>query len=94
MGLLDRLHRIDDAEEEPEPSPETAERVQAILGVITSYLDPANTLGATLLVIARRELAQASAEQLDIVIVGIMQAADRLRPYLPKALPSAASERA
>ena len=91
MGLLDRLHKIDEPDDPAEtgPPPETAERVNAILAVISQYLDPANTMGATLFVIARRELAQASPEQLDIVIHGILRAAEDLRRFLVPALPAA-----
>ena len=86
MGLLDRLHTIDEAEEEPEPPPETAERVRAILAVVASYMDPSNTMGAVLFTLARRELAQATPEQLDVVILGVVDAADKLRPFASRAL--------
>jgi hypothetical protein len=85
VGLLERFHRMDEGEPEPEaePSPETKAKVDAILGVLTSYLDPANTLAQTLFVIARRELVAADPERLDIVILGVIAAADRLRPFAP-----------
>lgn len=88
MGLLDRLHKMDDEAEqgEPEPPPETAERVAAILGVVEQFLDHSNSFAMTLYVIARRELAQANAEQIDNVIRGTVYAAQHLYRFLPPEL--------
>ena len=86
MGLLDRLHHMDEEEAEPEAPPETKARVEAILGVVQAFLDPSNSFAMTLFVIARRELAQADSDQIETVIRGVLFAADELRSLLPREL--------
>lgn len=90
MALLDRLRHMDDEPDaaELEPPPETAERVAAIMGVIEAFLDPSNSFAMTLYVIAKRELAQANAEQIDTVVRGVVFAANHLARFLPPALPA------
>ena len=89
MGLRERLHHFDEEEPEPEPPAATRAKVDAILRVIGAFLDRDNSMAMTLFVIARRELASASEEQINVVVRGILFAADQLRSFAP-AEPAAA----
>jgi hypothetical protein len=96
MGLLDRLHRFDSEEhgsvlDAPAVAPELQAKVDAILGTILPWVDPSNTMHVMLLGIARKELAMARDEHLDVVIAGVIGAADRLREYA-SSLPSVDDE--
>ena len=90
MGLLDRLHRMDEDEEleEPQPSEDVAPQVNAVLAVIETFMvgNFDNSFAMTLYVIARRELCQATKEQIDNVVRGTLYAADQLRKFLPPEL--------
>ena len=99
MGLLDRLHKLDDgapdilAEPELDPGPRK-EKVDAILSVLVQYLDRENTFASTLYAIARKELAACDEPRLDMVIVGVVQVADQLKGRWPGVVQAAQAEEA
>ena len=100
-SLLERFRRLDENEGAPpdllavpaEVPEATREKVSAILAVVVRYLpDPGeNPMASTLFAIARKELLSATEAQLDVVIIGLVAAADALRAYLPELGPAEAA---